>query len=389
MNLTLNLTTNCNMKCSFCGAWEYGKEDRFIPREQAFDVLRTAKSLGYGTTTLTGGEPTLHEQYCDILSEADKLGYWTTVTTNGLILTDEMIETYKKCKTNVRFSLHTLKEKQHCELTGTDTLTKVLGNMERLNSEGVQISVGATISDANMDEVEDLARITWEMGGSYIRYTPVVGVRRAKDVQLTLPFFEGLIKTIIDIALANKEKLRHSKKIDIDREQLFQFMVTRKCAGGSHGHIVCDCSGEILPCAFLPEELALASGSNGDFDRKFQTVYEKADYFLDETIGKNLKGLCKKCEFADTCVGGCFTTKISLGLSPDDEQPICILRMLYKVLNEYSESERKTVIDYWNSSFALKIGLEDSNRYCMRRLPIWEINYRYGTDRKRSTFNYQ
>lgn len=39
MNLDLHLTTACNMKCSFCGAWEYGREHAYITLADAENAL--------------------------------------------------------------------------------------------------------------------------------------------------------------------------------------------------------------------------------------------------------------------------------------------------------------------------------------------------------------
>lgn len=60
MNLDLHLTTACNMKCSFCGAWEYGKEHAYITLADAEKALDAGRKSGYRITTLTGGEPAIH-----------------------------------------------------------------------------------------------------------------------------------------------------------------------------------------------------------------------------------------------------------------------------------------------------------------------------------------
>ena len=89
MNLDLHLTTACNMKCSFCGAWEYGREHAYITLADAEKALDAGRKSGYRITTLTGGEPAIHPGYCEILETAHKKGYWTVVTTNGLYLDKE------------------------------------------------------------------------------------------------------------------------------------------------------------------------------------------------------------------------------------------------------------------------------------------------------------
>jgi len=46
MNLDLHLTTACNMKCHFCGAWEYGRKSDFISADSAKSALDTGYNMG-------------------------------------------------------------------------------------------------------------------------------------------------------------------------------------------------------------------------------------------------------------------------------------------------------------------------------------------------------
>ena len=80
------------MKCSFCGAWEYGKEHAYITMADAEKALDAGRKSGYRIMTLTGGEPAIHPEYCRILKAAHRKGYWTVVTTNGLHLDEEIIK---------------------------------------------------------------------------------------------------------------------------------------------------------------------------------------------------------------------------------------------------------------------------------------------------------
>lgn len=48
------------MKCSFCGAWEYGREHAYITLADAEKALDAGRKSGYRITTLTGGEPAIH-----------------------------------------------------------------------------------------------------------------------------------------------------------------------------------------------------------------------------------------------------------------------------------------------------------------------------------------
>lgn len=178
------------MKCSFCGAWEYGREHAYITLADAEKALDAGRKSGYRITTLTGGEPAIHPEYCRILKAAHRKGYWTVVTTNCLHLDEEIIKAYKRCRTLVRISLHTLDDKLHERMTGTDSLAVILDNINELRTACVRISIGCTVTAENIGEMEKLAAFAWDSGAEFIRYTPVVGIRGAAGQIMDNSFFK-------------------------------------------------------------------------------------------------------------------------------------------------------------------------------------------------------
>ena len=86
MNLGLHLTTACNMKCSFCGAWEYGREHAYITLADAENALDAGRKSGYRITTLTGGEPLIQPEieWLITLLSADK-ALRVEIETNGSV----------------------------------------------------------------------------------------------------------------------------------------------------------------------------------------------------------------------------------------------------------------------------------------------------------------
>lgn len=401
MNLDLHLTTACNMKCSFCGAWEYGKADAFITEADAENALEAGRKSGYRITTLTGGEPSIHPAYCRILDAAHKKGYWTVVTTNGLYLTDEMIETCRECRTLVRISLHTLERRKHEQLTGTDSLQRILENTARLSNAGVRIGIGCTVTENNRDEISNLAAFAWDSQAEFIRYTPVVGIRGAQGQCMEYSFFRDLLLDICRMTIANAGLLERENRDMSFMRGLVKFMLTRKCAGGSGQHIIYDCHGTVVPCSFIPEETGLCSrpdvceengdaGSDAvsDIMERIKSVQDKMTDFLNGCRADMLDGSCHECRYSKSCMGGCLTMKIPLGLEMTADQPVCMLRIMDELEERFTESELESVYSCWCSSFLRKSGTRDKERVCMRRLPVWELDFRRGISRQNRRWNH-
>lgn len=370
------------MNCSFCGAWEFGKEQAYISFEEAAAALKAARKEGYRITTLTGGEPTINENFEKIIQYAHSLGYWTVVTTNGLYLTDEMINTYKKCKTLVRVSLHTLDPSLHEEITGGNTLADITENMQKMSANGIRLGIGCTVFDKNISEIHSLASFAWENNASFIRYTPVVGIRGADNIHLEYDFFRTLLTEISKMCAENYDLLEHSSYSREYAEQITEYMLTRRCAGGTNQHIIYDCHGTVIPCSFIPEEAGLGCVSqNESISERFGKVYKNMTAFFNDEFTAKLEGSCGKCIYKTSCRGGCLTMKIPPGLSPNAEQPVCMYRLISGICSNYSPEDSHKLMNYWCSNFLQKTGPNDRDKVCIRRLPIWELNFSHNIDR--------
>lgn len=390
MNLDLHLTTACNMKCSFCGAWEYGKKQHYITEEKADEALEAGRQCGYRITTLTGGEPTIHPGFCSIIENAHQKGYWTVVTTNGVQMTEKMIETFRRCRTLVRISLHTLKREKHEALTGADTLPQILEHIKILREQGIRTGIGCTVTDENQEEIEQLAEFAWNQGVEFIRYTPVVGIRGADGMKPGSDFFKDILHKISRMTIANHNLLEREEKEMGFLQNIMEYMLTRKCAGGSKQHIIYDCHGTVVPCSFLPESMGLccSEDSASSIQEQFQIVQKNMNSFLDSRYAEKLEGRCHTCEFRQSCMGGCLTMKIPLGLDPLAEQPVCLLQMIQEIGRNLTEEEIKILYSCWCSSFLKKAGTKDKDRTCVRRLPIWELAFRRGQIRQIKSWNH-
>lgn len=137
------------MKCSFCGAWEYGREHAYITLADAEKALDAGRKSGYRITTLTGGEPAIHPGYCEILETAHKKGYWTVVTTNGLYLDEEIIKAYKRCRTLAEGDSITAEKLLDIFGTDQESAEKVAELLEELTEQ-------AYISNGAEDRVKEL-----------------------------------------------------------------------------------------------------------------------------------------------------------------------------------------------------------------------------------------
>ncbi len=74
-NISVELTTRCGNACAHCFVRARGDDRLDMPFETALSVLRDARTAGYRTLHLTGGEPLLWEGLPRLLDEAYGMGF--------------------------------------------------------------------------------------------------------------------------------------------------------------------------------------------------------------------------------------------------------------------------------------------------------------------------
>ncbi len=369
------------MRCIFCGAVVDNEVSLLLPQELEH-IFREGKKYGFRYTTLSGGEPLVYKYFREAVEIALKYSFWVNVTTNGLLINQDLIN-FLKCKNvNLRVSLHTLNPNKHCKITGTDTWNTVVNNIKLLKMNNMYFSIGCTIFDSNISEIEDIAQFAFKMGAAYIRFTPVVGVNMGMQYETDRDFYKDSISRITRLLLKYRKYIFYQKNkmfqsADLKRE-FVSMMTTRKCPAGSNLFMIVDSEHNVLPCQFVPKNEGWYQHCNelSFIQKDFSALHSLMEVNFDNSRNKEHKGECAKCDYVKTCLGGCLANRMPKNKIMEDEQDICMLSLLNEVLEETDPRDREFIIDYWMYYFNQRITKKDRNVYCMRKLPIWELNFR-------------
>jgi len=167
MPILLKMNLRCNFQCMYCYQRAIRPEEEIIDHKKVEEtILRLWEKSGgrnsdtgkmkvdkdgkYAgqTITLHGGEPTILpiRDFKRYLNLSHRLTGRSGIQTNGYNITDEMVQTFKKYKTHVGFSidgpwpLNELRGIGTPEERKTQT-EKIFWNLDRLEKEGISISV--------------------------------------------------------------------------------------------------------------------------------------------------------------------------------------------------------------------------------------------------------
>ena len=140
-SVCFRVTRYCNARCGFCLAPPDGAHP---DRETLIWRLEWIRARGVRTVHFCGGEPTIHPAMAELLDRVSARGGHTRLTTNGISISDELVGALRRCRTDVKVSLHGDRE-HHNKMVGCDAFEKTTGNLRRLLASGVRTSVQTTV----------------------------------------------------------------------------------------------------------------------------------------------------------------------------------------------------------------------------------------------------
>ncbi len=327
--ITLQVTQNCNLRCSYCIYSEnsnLGQRSHsssvmsFETAQRALDFYREHSidsdliSIGF-----YGGEPLLAYplivkivSYAETIFEGKPINY--SITTNATLLTDSMIDYLIEKEFNVLISIDGPEKIQNANRKfpdGRGSYDIVINNIRKFYSKISQKSKKISISMV-VDPAQDYSEIIKlfdepELKNADLNYTFI-----EEDAQYLKPTEEYIVKYTYDMFLTLVSHFRENElvvksklvKTDldamIDGNKRFKMNLlgninapSGPCLPGKLRMLV-NCFGEFYPCERVNENSCMRIGS---LDTGFD--FEKINNILN--VGKIAEEDCKKCWAFSLC----------------------------------------------------------------------------------------
>jgi radical SAM protein with 4Fe4S-binding SPASM domain len=372
MALDVYLTNACNLRCKFC--FNLDREDApRIPLDQIRTILQAAYDRGHRYVSITGGEPFLYKQIFDVIQFAHDLGYWINILSHGGLLTSDKIEQLKRFwRLRIRISLDGPDRATHDPLRGQGTFDVTMEKIDLLVEHGVNVGIGATISENNIASVADIFGLCADKKVAFVRFSPVARVKKGKAATVSASLHERLLETIIDLTISHKHLIDIPANIVVGINQAINAVTTRRCMAGKRFFGVTP-DQKILPCPLLVEHPDIPTVFF-DGGQCFDTIADKMDGIF-EAAKDHLGGICGACEFKEVCYGGCLAEKFSFERRVEDEQPVCTKLILDRLANKFAHADLDAIARGW--VYQLESSREaDQDHACMRQAPYWSINFK-------------
>jgi len=143
-----NVTSRCNMKCSFCDWWKMNIPE--LPTRKALTAIDEVCKLGVPFFDLSGGEPLLRKDLAILAKRASSHGCLVSMNTNGTLLKSSRASEIADAFDVVVVSLDG-PEEVHDKLRGVGgTYDKATEAIKQLKAHGTRVGVNTVVTPWNI-----------------------------------------------------------------------------------------------------------------------------------------------------------------------------------------------------------------------------------------------
>lgn len=328
--MNLMITGKCNLNCLHCfNAKDNAPLNTELSYEDVLIILDQARDIGIHAFTITGGEPLVHHRFLDILKaiyERDMFVF--ELNTNGLLLTQEMLDEFKKlnCWPLIKISFDGVGYhnwiRQHPK---AEEMT--LKAIELCIKNGFRVKAQVQVNRKNVDVMMKTAILLNDMGVDEMRIIRTTEAPRweKNSPQSSLPI-EEYYQRMLDFS---NEYIHSDMRMTIDvwqflrlypRHRIYslapiactkdKFNLIIPMCKGNRGMIAVSSHGEVVPCLQMSGYFLEKGISLGNLFKTPLKELVKESPYLDLAMATVFKQImendkCGNCKYYKACTGGC------------------------------------------------------------------------------------
>ena len=301
-NLQVELTTTCNLRCSYCYRKSGSNEAKGrLATSKLLEILRVLSDNGLHSVELTGGEPLLHPDFIQIVRFCGERFSIIGLLTNGTLITESLIKELLpfREKMVISVSLDSNIRSVHDDRRGQKgAFDKTTNGLRLLSRQGFLTRVSMSVDQYNWKDVESTLLLARQLGASLFTYAPILPFGRAEH---NFGFWNYDAEEVLQTE-------RHlSKKYEgflhfLPEDTILEIHQPGGCGAG-HRVYAMDPKGLVRPCVTFYENQAifgsLAKQSPADvFGEKLSTAFAM--------IEPPHPDVCGSCKWALFCLHCAF-----------------------------------------------------------------------------------
>ena len=138
------LTNNCNERCKHCYMYAGDVKIQELSSDKWIEILTELAAAGCTGVTFTGGEITVYKDFERVIRHAHQVGLMVSVLTNGVLWTDELIESLSSCIDEVQISIDGYDRDSYYAVRQYDGFDLAINSVKQFCKYGTKVSVAVT-----------------------------------------------------------------------------------------------------------------------------------------------------------------------------------------------------------------------------------------------------
>ncbi len=282
LTVIFNITDKCNLKCSYCYASYYQRQNNELSFDQVVRILDDLKSMGCKRVSFGGGEPLIRADIGDIINAVKTLGMECAINSNGYFV-PVRIEALKRVDA-LCLSLDG-DEKAHEVSRGQGSFGKVMEALECASRHHIPLHTNTVLHKDNLYAVEfvlDLAQkfnflAEFNVAIDHLSATGRLSRHKAEDEDI-----KQVLRKLIRYKKEGRNILFSKKAMALTlawpsytTESLTASASATGFARCHAGKYFCfiDTNGDVYPCPHLMGKIASANAVEAGFKAAFEGLH--------------------------------------------------------------------------------------------------------------------
>ena len=325
------LTMGCNMRCKHCGSSCEGKLEGELTTQEALNLCDELKGLGINYITLSGGEPTIREDWPVIAGRLNKNGITTNIITNAWLLNEALVQKAKEANVNTMAISIDGMEDTHDYIRRPGSFKKDIKALKLIKDSGIYPAVITTVNCVNINELvemydlfNDLGVVTWQLQmalpmGNFAHQTELY--LEPEHVDQIIDFAHSKKDGNVGMVLADCMGYYNDKALEVAKSTNANAGHWQGCSAGKYVLGILH-NGDITACTSLRSRDFIEGNIR---ERTLSDIWHSEDSFKwnREFKKDQLTGLCAKCQYGQSCLGGCCNTRLCMNDDVCSENKYC------------------------------------------------------------------
>lgn len=243
--IIFSITNQCNLKCAGCYNQAFHHStDGELSEENLRSITGEAKELGVSFFVIAGGEPFMRPEFTEIMKSHPEIIF--LVFTNGLLISDELVDTFKKHRNIVPLISLEGSSEDTDRRRGEGTFTTLKNIMSQMAQNNIFFGSSLTLTRKNFTTILDInyTKNLIDAGCKfflYLEYTPTAD--GTEDWVLTLDQRDQ----VMDIMRSFRSRFPALFiAVPWDEDDV------GGCLSAGRGFVHINAAGDLEPCPFAP-----------------------------------------------------------------------------------------------------------------------------------------